>query len=55
MKQQQSLFEKYVLENGSYKLVALFVALVLWVAILGRKDFVMTYELPIQLLVPQST
>lgn len=48
-------FQKWVFENGSYKIVALFVALVLWVAILGRKDFIMTYELPLNFSLPVDT
>lgn len=37
-------------ENISYKLVALFVALILWVSILGRRDFVSTKEIEISFL-----
>ncbi len=37
-------------ENISYKLVALFVALILWVSILGRRDFVLTKEIEISFL-----
>lgn len=35
-------------ENLSYKVVALFVALILWITILGRRDFVGTKEYDIQ-------
>lgn len=48
-------FRRWVLQNGSYKIVALFVALVLWVAILGRKDFVISYEVPLTLKLPKNT
>lgn len=37
-------------ENMSYKLVAIFVALILWVSILGRRDFVATKEIEISFL-----
>ncbi len=37
-------------ENISYKLVALFVALILWVSILGRRDFVTTKEIEVLFL-----
>lgn len=43
-----------VLENGSYKLVALFVTLILWVTILGRRDFASTKEMDIEFLLPRS-
>lgn len=51
----KSFAEKWIFQNGSYKLVALFVALVLWVAILGRKDFVMTMDLPMNFHLPEQT
>ena len=50
----EKFVEKWVFRNGSYKVVALFVALVLWVAILGRKDFVLTHELPLELSISGS-
>ena len=31
----------WLTENGSYKLVALFVTLILWVTILGRRDMIL--------------
>ncbi len=43
-----------VLENGSYKLVALFVTLILWVTILGRRDFVLSKEMDIEFLLPRT-
>jgi YbbR domain-containing protein len=39
-------------ENLSYKVVSLFVALFLWVTILGRRDFVGLKEFEIQLSLP---
>ncbi len=43
-----------ILENGSYKLVALFVTLILWVTILGRRDFVLSKDMDIEFLLPRS-
>jgi hypothetical protein len=47
-------WKSYVLENGSYKLVALFVTLILWVTILGRRDFVLSKEMDIEFLLPRT-
>jgi hypothetical protein len=47
-------WKNWVLENGSYKLVALFVTLILWVTILGRRDFVLSKEMDIEFLLPRS-
>jgi hypothetical protein len=47
-------WKSYLLENGSYKLVALFVTLILWVTILGRRDFVSTKEMEIDFLLPRT-
>lgn len=38
-------------ENMSYKIVALFVTLVLWMTMLSRKDTVMTREMPVHYLI----
>ena len=35
-------------ENGSYKLVALFISLILWLTILGRREFVVTKEIDVE-------
>lgn len=40
----------YVTENFSYKIVALFISLILWLTILGRRDFVMTKNIDIDLI-----
>ncbi|MGE0632313.1 MAG: CdaR family protein [Pseudobdellovibrionaceae bacterium] len=37
-------------ENLSYKVVALFIALILWLTILGRRDFVMTKNVELEFL-----
>jgi hypothetical protein len=56
MKRQGATTEwkNYILENGSYKLVALFVTLILWVTILGRRDFVLSKEMDIEFLLPRT-
>ena len=43
-------YKYFLTENFSYKLVALFVALILWVSILGRRDFVATKEIEVLFL-----
>lgn len=47
-------WKNMIVENGSYKLVALFVTLILWVTILGRRDFVLSKEMDIEFLLPSS-
>lgn len=37
-------------ENFSYKLVSLFIALILWLTILGRRDFSLTKNFEIELI-----
>lgn len=39
-----------VTENWAYKLVALFIALILWLTILGRRDFVTSKSVELDLL-----
>jgi YbbR domain-containing protein len=39
----------YVTENFSYKIVALFISLILWLTILGRRDFVLSKKIDIEL------
>lgn len=41
-------------ENLSYKLVSLFIALILWFTILGRRDFVVTKNIEIEVLVAKQ-
>jgi len=38
----------YVTENFSYKMVALFISLILWLTILGRRDFVLSKKIDIE-------
>ena len=47
-------WQNWLLENGSYKLVALFVTLILWITILGRRDFVLTREMDVEFLLPKA-
>lgn len=47
-------WKNWILENGSYKLVALFVTLILWVTILGRRDFVLSKDMDLEFLLPRG-
>jgi hypothetical protein len=47
-------WKAYIFENGSYKFVALFVTLILWVTILGRRDFVLSKDMDVEFLLPRS-
>ena len=37
-------------ENLSYKLVSLFIALILWLTILGRRDFTLTKSIEVEMI-----
>jgi len=39
-----------IFDNLSYKVVSLFVALILWISILGRRDFVTTKEMEVNFI-----
>lgn len=39
-----------ITENFNYKIVALFISLILWLTILGRRDFVLSKNVDIELL-----
>ena len=54
MKRQERTWKTMITENGSYKLVALFVTLILWVTILGRGDIVMTKDVGLDFILPPS-
>ena len=41
-------------ENGSYKLVALFISLILWLTILGRREFVVIKDIEVEFSVGQN-
>lgn len=42
---------KWITENFSYKVVSLLIALVLWLTILGRRDFALSKVLEVEMLV----
>jgi YbbR domain-containing protein len=44
-----------VTENFSYKLVALFISLILWLTILGRRDFVLSKNIDLELVTAPGT
>lgn len=44
-------FRSFIYENMSYKIVSLFIALILWLTILGRRDFTITRNVEIEFLV----
>ncbi len=41
------IFKESLFANGSYKLVAFFITLILWLSILGRRDFVVTKDVEV--------
>jgi YbbR domain-containing protein len=43
-----------ITENFSYKIVALFISLILWLTILGRRDFVLSKNIDIELITAPS-
>jgi YbbR domain-containing protein len=43
--------KSFLLDNFSYKVVSLLIALILWITILGRRDFSVTRNVEIELLV----
>ncbi|MFP5520031.1 MAG: CdaR family protein [Bdellovibrionia bacterium] len=48
-------WSEYLTDNMSYKVVSLIIALILWITILGRRDFVMTKSIEIDLLAAPGT
>lgn len=44
------VFKESLLENASYKLVALFISLIMWLSILGRRDFVLTKDIEVDFI-----
>ncbi len=48
------VLKESMLENASYKLVALFISLILWLSILGRRDFVVTKDVEVDFLVNKA-
>lgn len=47
-------FKDGLFENGSYKLVALFISLILWLTILGRREFVVNKEIDVEFTVAEN-
>lgn len=48
-------FSNVFTENFSYKVVALFISLILWLTILGRRDFVLSKNIDIELITASGT
>lgn len=46
------VFKESLFANASYKLVAFFITLILWLSILGRRDFVVTKDVEVDFIVP---
>lgn len=44
----------FLTENLSYKMVSLFIALILWITILGRRDFVVAKKVDVELIPPSG-
>lgn len=43
-----------VLDNFSYKIVALFISLILWLSILNKRDFIVTKDLELDFVTSES-
>lgn len=43
-----------LLDNFSYKIVALFISLILWLSILNKRDFIVTKELDVDFLAAEN-
>lgn len=50
MMSNKERWSEFFLENGSYKFVALVIAFILWVTVLGRRDVVLTRSVDIELI-----
>lgn len=44
-----------ITENFSYKVVALFISLILWLTILGRRDFILSKDIDVDLITAPGT
>lgn len=49
-----SIWKETFFENGSYKLVALFISLILWLTILGRRDFVVNKDIEVDFIAAEN-
>lgn len=43
-----------ILDNFSYKIVALFIALILWLSILNKRDFIVTKDLDVDFVTSEN-
>ncbi|MCH2533239.1 MAG: CdaR family protein [Bdellovibrionales bacterium] len=43
---------EWIFANGTFKIVALVVSIVLWMTIMGRRDLVQNHEMEIQFILP---
>lgn len=43
-----------ILGNWTYKIVALLISLILWLSVLGRKDYVMTKSIELEFIAPKG-
>lgn len=48
--EKSRVFKESLMANASYKLVAFFIALILWLSILGRRDFVVTKDIEVDFI-----
>lgn len=48
-------YARLITENFSYKIVALFISLILWLTILGRRDFVLSKNIDVDLITAPGT
>jgi YbbR domain-containing protein len=48
-------YSRMITENFSYKVVALFISLILWLTILGRRDFVLSKNIDVDLITAPGT
>ena len=44
------VLKETILDNASYKLVTLFISLILWLSILGQRDFVVSKEVEVDFI-----
>ncbi len=47
-------FKTHILDNMSYKIVALFIALILWLSILNRRDFIVIKDLDVDFITSEN-
>ncbi len=52
--QQPSFLKDFIFENGSYKVVALLITLILWITVLGNKDQVLNQTVRLNFILPKN-